>query len=98
MTNDSRQCTCARGQPSPGSSSSSVVVIRAGQGYSLREWTIRVYTRARDIYCVCGWTGGAAVGLHTNPLDIPQPSQCDTALPIQHVQPSTCADTINQIN
>ncbi|KYN28769.1 hypothetical protein ALC57_01732 [Trachymyrmex cornetzi] len=46
----------------------------------------------------CGWTGGAMVGLHTNPLDIPQSSQRDTALPIQHVQPSTCADTINQIN
>ncbi|KYN42845.1 hypothetical protein ALC56_02647 [Trachymyrmex septentrionalis] len=49
-------------------------------------------------YVPCEWTGGAVVGLHTNPLDIPQPSQCDTALPIQHVQPSTCADTINQIN
>ncbi|TGZ52999.1 hypothetical protein DBV15_00622 [Temnothorax longispinosus] len=34
------------------------------------------------------WVGRVAVGLHTNPLDIPQPSQRDTAAY------STCA-TVN---
>lgn len=53
-----------------------VVVIRAGPGLVVARvhvWTtMRACTRARDTRLRVG--GRVAVGLHTNPLDIPQPS------------------------
>jgi len=95
MTNDSRPYTCARGNPLSLSLSLSLVrmmVIRAGQGVASRRRCAdaRVHVHARQ-YSLREWTLGVTYESsgHTKPA---------IRLPIQHVQPSTCADTINQIN
>lgn len=66
-----------------------VVVIRAGHG-------LIVGSRARVEYCTCMWVDGWSGYIQI--LWTYRSREAAIRLPIQHVQPSTCADTINQIN
>lgn len=73
-----------------------VVVIRAGPGLVVARvhvWTMRACTRARDTRLRVGGRVGYIRIRWTY-----RNRASAIRLPIQHVQPSTCADTINQIN
>lgn len=91
MTNDSRPYTCARGNPPVLAIVVVVVVIRASGLVVARTFArARVYTcmsvdRGLRVYvmyicsyvcmCVSAGVGRRSVGLRTNPLDIPRPSE-----------------------